>query len=388
VRRTGWPWIAALSSVVAAACGLGPGGGEAGGTCRPGSERHATWASGFVGMSTHLLWDPDADVEEEVAALAASGVRAVREDFLWEVVEPQPGRFDWERTDRVMRAAARHGVSVLAILGYSAPWSSSDPSGAGQRNHPPADRAAFARYGAAVAQRYAAGSELWHEDGLSSPLIGVEIWNEAWGWWAWRPDPDPEAYAALAREAALAVRAAAPGTAIVLTADPFQVRRDGTRRSWFEQVLDADPTLPDVVDVYAVHPYPEPRHLGPGQRVADQRWAFDRVELVEELATARDVSRPVWITEIGWSTADAAGGVSEAQQADYLVAAVDLARGWDFVERIFLYTWSRDRPDPGDDLEVGFGLRRSDGSLKPAGQIVSRLLRCADADEQAGRSAA
>ena len=327
-----------------------------------------------VGLATNFVWDRDADVEGELAGLAACGVTAIREDLLWEVVEPEPGRLDWRRTDRVMRAAAASGIGVLGILGYSAPWASTDPSGGGQRNHAPDDAGAFAEYAGAVAARYGPASSFWGAGDGFRPLLGLEIWNEAWGWWAWRPDPDPVAYARLALAAATAIEDAAPDVVVVLTADPFQNRRGGGHPPWLDAVLVAAPALPPLVDVYAVHPYPGPRDVGPLQARADPWDDFRRVAIVDEVARARGVPRPVWITEVGWSTSVAPQSVSEADQAGHVVAAVERAANeWPFVERLFVYTWARDREDQSD-IESGFGLRRVDGSAKPALLGLLRLV--------------
>ena len=327
-----------------------------------------------LGLATNFVWDEHADVEGEMAVLAACGVTAIREDLLWEVIEPERGRHAWARTDRVLRAAAAHGVGVLGILGYSAPWASTDPSGEAQRNHPPSDVAAFADYAAAVAQRYGPSSPFWEgsPDGFR-PLAGLEIWNEAWGWWAWRPDPDPVAYAQLALAAATAIDEAASDVAVVLTADPFQNRRGGGHPPWFDAVLEASPSLPPLIDAYAVHPYPGPREAGPLQAGADPWDDFGRVALVDEVARARGVVRPIWITEVGWSTSAASHTVSETDQAGHLTAAIQRAKDqWPFVERLFVYTWARDREDQSD-IESGFGLRRIDGSAKPALLDLLRL---------------
>jgi len=349
---------------------------------RPGDDAIEPAGTPAVGLASNLVWDAEVDVEGELAVLAACGVSAIREDLLWEVVEPVRGRFDWATTDRIMWAARDAGVGVLGILGYAAPWASSDPEGEGARNYAPEDDDAFAAYAAAVAARYDAPSDFW--DGAGSefrPLVGLEIWNEAWAYWAWKPDPDPAAYASLATATATAIRRVAPGVPIVLTADPFQHRSDGGRPPWFEAVLDAAPDLPELVDVYAVHPYPDPRGSSPTAEGRSASAGFDRVALVDDIARERDVRRPVWITEVGWSTSDARGGVSEEDQAAHTVAAIERTQEeWPFVERFFVYTWARDRA-PTDDIELGFGLRRQDGSPKPALEAILDLLVAREADE-------
>jgi exo-beta-1,3-glucanase (GH17 family) len=161
---------------------------------------------------------------------------------------------------------------------------------------------------------------------------------------------------------------------VLVSADLLQVRTDGAIAPGFSAVLDADPDLPELVDGWTVHPYPSPRDRSPVDDSGDQRFAFDRVELIHALAVERDVDRPIWITEVGWSTAPAAeGAVDEAAQARYVRQALDRALdtwgGW--VERIFLYSFDRSSGPPGD-LEAHFGLRREDGSPTPAWDEVMR----------------
>ena len=57
-----------------------------------------------------------------------------------------------------------------------------------------------------------------------------------------------------------------------------------------------------------------------------------------------DGSKPVWFTEFGYSTHSNTGtennsnkGVTEAQQAQFLIEALDLAETWPNVEKLFVY---------------------------------------------------
>jgi len=321
-----------------------------------------------IGLSTHLTSGSDA-IGPELAAIGDAGIGWIREDFTWARIEPERGTRDWQRTDELMRAAAAAGVDVLAILDYSAPWATSDSGG--DLEAPPRDDADFARYARAVVDRYGQGGAFWRGADRVRPLKAVEIWNEPWGYFFWRPDPDPARYAGLARAAATAVRDAGRDVAVLVPADPLQVRTDGSVQPWFSALLDADPDLPELVDGWSVHPYPSPRAAGPDEP-GDPRFSVRRVEEVQALAERRGVERPIWITEIGWTTAEGSeDGVTEATQAAYLDRTVALADGpWrDFVARTFVYTWSRSTGAPGD-VEGNFGLRRADGSMKPAWRVV------------------
>jgi len=330
-----------------------------------------------LGVSSHFVWFSESYINAEMQRIRASGVHWVRDDFNWNLIEARRGTYDWTRTDNVMTASAKNGVDVLAILTFSPTWASTDPSGAGDRNYPPSDPADYARFAAAVAARYGAHGAFWaqHPELVARPLTAVELWNEPWGKWAWRPNPSPAAYARLARGAAAAVRATDPAMRILLPADLLQVRTDGTIVPWFETLLKVDPTLLRLVSALSVHPYPGPREKSPLDD-SNPRWAYSRVLAARTLAMARGYVRPVWITEIGWSSADpSAGGVGEAQQAIYLRAAVNRAfTEWQsFVPHVFVYTWSRGTGTPSD-WDGNLALLGPDGSPKPAWAALQGLL--------------
>jgi len=67
--------------------------------------------------------------------------------------------------------------------------------------------------------------------------------------------------------------------------------------------------------------------------------------------------------------------VTEAQQARYVTQAVSLGIGeWGaFVQRVFIYSWDESTGTPGD-AEGNYGLRRSDGSFKPAWPSLVALI--------------
>jgi hypothetical protein len=323
-----------------------------------------------VGLNTHLVWASADTIEPVLDEIRRGGVRWVREELPWREIEPEPGRFDWRRTDALMAAASRTGVQVLGILAYSAPWASADP---GDGRHPPADPAAYARYAAAVLARYGPDGSFWRDraDLRRQPLRAVEIRNEPWSHSAWQPDPDPAAYARLVRAAVAAIRDVAPDTVVAIAGDLLQVRTDGAIVGWLEELLRVDPGLPALVDVYSVHPYPDPRTAGPYEDRPDARWDFRRVELVRAI----DDSLPIWITEIGWSTAATDDSVDERTQAEHLAGAIRrAAEEWEYVERVFVYSFDRDG-GAADDREGHYGLRRADGSSKPAWTALQELAR-------------
>jgi polysaccharide biosynthesis protein PslG len=359
------PFTAPLACVVAAAALLlGVGAAPA----------HAE-AGGRIGVASHLIWLGESDAEAEMRRIRAGGVEWIREDFRWDLLQPAPGRFDWSRSDALMAAASKSGVNVLAILGYSARWASSDPSGEGDVHYPPRDPADYARFARAVVERYGTAGSFWSErpDLAPRPLGAVELWNEPWGWWFWKPAPDPRAYARLALAGAAAVKVAQPDVKTLLSGDLLLIRRDGSAGKWLGPVLDAEPALGRLIDAYATHPYPSPRDRSPLDTSSAPLYRFDRAHLTRAVASAHGAPRPIWITEVGWSTAAGVpDAVSEETQARYLRLAATNALGKQGVERMFVFGWDRSNGVNGD-REGNYGLQRSDGSMKPAWSALTRL---------------
>jgi hypothetical protein len=367
------PLFRALAVLVGAL--VSPLGGFA--AAAPATAPVVTEASpyaGRVGMNSHMLWYDPGTSEEVFRQQVEGGVTHTREDFVWSVLEPQRGQHDWWRADNLMTGAARAGMQVHGIIDYSAPWASSQGT---NTQALPAGNDDYARFAAAVAERYGTGGSFWasHPELTPVPVRSLEIWNEAAGFWNSAPNPDPARYASLAVAAAQAINTADPQMQVLIDGSLHQSRTDGQQRDWISAVLAAQPFLASLVDAYSVHPYPQPPGTGPWAG-GDRRWSYAQVLDVRERTAAAGAAKPIWITEVGWSTATGAeGAVSEATQASYLSNAI--TRAFDewghIVERVYLYSFDRDGTDPAD-REAFFGVRRHDGSFKPAWSAITGLL--------------
>jgi hypothetical protein len=99
-----------------------------------------------------------------------------------------------------------------------------------------------------------------------------------------------------------------------------------------------------------------------------------------------DAKRPIWMTELGWSTTGAvcdsglfagqkAGGVSEASQAVFEAQAFHCLRLARYVTHAIVFRLRDGSPDtPGER----FGLLRGDGSQKPSWDVFERYVRRGD----------
>lgn len=319
-----------------------------------------------VGLSTATVWLDPGEGYRYLQRAREGGITWVREDFAWSTMEPVRARFAWTRTDRLMRNAARLGLRVLAVASYAPSWASGHLDG---DKYPPVDPQDYARFVKAIADRYGPGGRFWRANPhlTPSPLAAIELWNEPWHIEFWGPQPDPVAYARLVRATATAVKPAHPSIALLASAD---VSASGGG-SWIRPLLAADPSLwrSRLVDAWSVHLYCQQR--SPWDNVSQPQYRFDRVLVTRSLARRAGASKPIWITEFGWSTLPGApDAVSEEAQAQYEHdALVRATTEWaSFVPRSFVFTLAK--PALGDQ----YNLIRPDGSARPAWRSIQTLL--------------
>jgi hypothetical protein len=299
-------------------------------------------------------------------AVSGLGVKWLREEFSWRVVQPSAGTWDWSRYDQLLVSAAQHGDTVLPVL-------ISTPSWAGPTaNTIPSDPSAYAAFVAAVAARYGPGGSFWgaHQDLASFAPRTFELWNEPYYPAFSNGDIDPGRYARLVKAAGSAGHAA-NGQAKFLMAAETDVRPTATNQwvSWTDAMYQAVPDLNNYFDAVAVHPYSG--NLAPDATSgAPIHERFDRIGLIHDRMVAKGASnKPFWITEVGWSTcSDSSACVNEATQADYTARLFHVVSSTyrSFVAALFLYRSSDLGPSGSSDREANFGLAHEDGSPKPA----------------------
>ena len=98
---------------------------------------------------------------------------------------------------------------------------------------------------------------------------------------------------------------------------------------------------------------------------------FDRLLITRSIAQQAEADKPIWVTELGWSTDPARrDSVDEQTQAEYERQALALiATQWSsFVPRSFVYTWAK--PSPQDQ----YNLIRPNGSKRPAWQAIQAAI--------------
>ncbi|RXZ68207.1 hypothetical protein [Agromyces albus] len=294
----------------------------------------------------------------EDAATTGLGFGAARVDLRWEDIELSPGQYTWDAAtdDEVARLLAR-GVRPTLVIAYYGPYDDgrTPSSTKGIAGYADFVRAAAERYGGRV------DYQIYNEFNIaySNSLCGRT----------------PACYVELLEPASKAVHEAAPAARVVgpaLGGNSAMWLTSNEAYDWLAEFFALGGL--DLVDVVSVHNYGAPA-VPEGHNEAVIRKITD---LMAEYPAAADT--PLWLGETGYfTTGEAAGGVSELQQARYLVrdATLALAAG---IDVYMVYDLADDWNDP-QNPEANFGLVRNpssqDGVLapKPAFTTMAVLTR-------------
>jgi hypothetical protein len=143
----------------------------------------------------------------------------------------------------------------------------------------------------------------------------------------------------------------------------------GNDYEYLEQLYSAMPDIGDYFDVMATHAYvdsgrpPEAAWLDDNGRIA--AGAFSAYREVRATMAAHGDTKPIWLTQFGWSTTTLPGlGVSPQAQADYLTRAYKCLEQDPYVE---VAAWFSLRNQSGDNTWRGqLGMMSRSFTPKPA----------------------
>jgi hypothetical protein len=267
------------------------------------------------GVNAAHLKIKDSDlVDRELEAMHEAGIGWVRFDFDWIYVEPSQGNWDFSMYDHAVEEARSYGIRILGIIGSCPPWA----NGGQDWNYPPVDMAAWRDYVQRVVSRYQGTVAAW------------EVWNEENIHAFWQPAPDAAAYVELLRNASQVIRGADPAAKIVMGGVA------GLGSDYLDASLRAGAA--EYIDAIAIHPYPETLYFGNySPQEANCRYIVNwlRTWLLPQYTTKQ---LELWITEVGWTTSTLSPpGVSEENQADYMLRTLINYASMDGVDKIFYY---------------------------------------------------
>ena len=315
---------------------------------------------GFFGvMYDHGIERASAEVQDaQWDLMASSGVESVRTVFDWADAQPD-GRgsaFKFDQTDGVVRRAALRNIEVLPVVFYAPKWARA------YRNRftsPPAKRADYVTYVAALAERYGPEGTFWteHPELPKRPVREWQIWNEPHlpAYWD-APEKGPfgyaRAYPLLLRASYNIVKSLDPGAKVVMAGL--------TQRAWEEIEVLYQHGIKSYFDVAALQIFPQTV-----KRSVKATGLFR-----DALRKRRDGRKPIYVTEITWPASKGqTDGIKYQRQETPRGMATKLSQMYSAmvtrrralgVGRVFWYTWSSPYGRGGSIFNFA-GLQRFDG---------------------------
>ncbi len=319
-----------------------------------------------------LVWDSPSVLAQTLNDAVAIGVTSIRLDLGWDDIQPNSdSTYNWANFDRVMQAAQSRHLTLLPILSYTPTWAR--PLGCTTSKCAPADPNAFASFAEAASMRYAPqGIHTW------------EIWNEPNIVAFWQPTPNVAQYVNLVSVTSKAIKAVDSQSFIISGGlAPTSTSGGNIAKLDFFSAFATQGGI-SLVDAIGDHPYSFP--VPPAYNAVWNAW--QNMASIESILIAHDATnKKIWITEYGAPTNGPGVGatptkynigrspdhVNEALQAQMANDSVLLARSSSYTGALYWYSYK----DLGADkftIENFFGLRRFDGSAKPAWYILQNAI--------------
>lgn len=298
---------------------------------------------GQLGMATpfgEILGSSTEEMNAEFKDYKALGADWIRMDFHWDLVQPRAGVWNWSLIDKVVNAANAHGIKVVAVLEGVPGWLD---QGLGTK----ASQAALGTFAGEAAKRYGDRVDHW------------EILNE--------PNKDhinAQNYTAGLKAAYTAIKAVdADDTVITGGTAPVPNTGNGMVGAvdYLEQMYDAG--AKNYFDAVGYHPYTYPQM--PSSSSSWNGWQMMEDGIRGEMLANGDGGKQIWMTEFGAPTAGSNTALTQAQQAQVIREAVDIAQDYDWAGPIMWYSY-KDRGGSTNSAENWFGLVGPNGEKKAA----------------------
>lgn len=293
----------------------------------------------------------EAELEKAAQMIQDAGIGFVRMDFLWADIEPEQGKFDFAKYDKIVEILAKHDLKILGLLNYNTKWSAKEWNAA-------PDPALFSNYATEVVKRYKKRVKYW------------EIWNEPDDRLYWQPQDYMKAYTELLKTVTPAIKKADKTSRVVLGGTAkyiphalLHIYRNGGK---------------DYFDVVNAHPFQDPRLPEAMSQLKGAHFAMRKV-----MERYGDGDKEIWFTELG------APGVqtpakengwwlglspSEDLQARYLTKIYTATLKMKGVKRVF-WAFFRDLNGFFEDGVNNFGLVRNDMTPKPSYEAYKKYIQ-------------
>jgi hypothetical protein len=303
----------------------------------------------LFGMNTYITGlernqeDRDTGVSRLLSLGREAGVDWAREELSWANLEPhQKGDMNYQYYDNRVLELAQSGYGIVGVLLTTPEWARVDDCTS--RNGriedywcPPANAQDYGDFVRTIVEHYDGDGM---NDAPGSPRVAVwQLWNEPSTRGTW--PGSPAEYGALMVAGYNGAKAADP-SALVLTGGVYLYDGMGTDPNdglpFLNEAFSAVPEAEGAFDALAIHPYmPTAAPDAPVIFSTITMWGrIDNAQRWLREHSRGGVPRPLWISEVGWSTCQTGRSgcneyvsKTEEQQANYLVRtyAIALAQG-------------------------------------------------------------
>ena len=241
------------------------------------------------GVCSHITRDGEMTKSRKIlSGINEAGVQWTRTEFDWAGCNPQKGVWDCQHLDQVLSAAKKAGVNVLPVLTLDVSWA-----------RPAVEHLyEWGEYVREMVSRYGNQARYW------------EVYPEPNLKAYWRRNPSGAEYVALLQKTWNVIKSIDPSIKVVLGG------LSGIPLDYIEDALKAG--AGDYFDVMNIHP----------NCLRDLPEAMiPEISRLQRLMVQYGIGdKPVWITEIGWSTPETSHPFGEALEYAYDCLGIEKGR--------------------------------------------------------------
>jgi hypothetical protein len=310
------------------------------------------------------------------------GFKWIKLQIRWGALETEPGFWDWGGMDGAVAQANAAGYKIMFSIVTAPAWAR---GGRAEEEGPPVDYATYGNFVGAVAERYC------------GQLHAIEVWNEQNLRREWNTGRNLSAreYVDLLKVAYNRIKAACPGMIVVSGAPTPTGWNDGVLAiddaQYLRQMYNAG--LKSYCDAVGVHPsgFDNPADADPqtwtdSTGFNNHRSFFYKatIEAYHNIMVQNgDGNKKLWATEFGWASSENIGPpnagweyaafISEQDQADYLVKALDIAKRSGYMGVMFVWNLDWSAVVGGGAEMSKFSILRTDGSPRAAYHAIAAI---------------
>lgn len=308
----------------------------------------------IIGVNSHLYQKSESQIKSVIDKAKLLGIKAIRVDAPWKLVEKEKGIYSippaW---DKIVNYANKNNIEILFILDYGNKFYD-------YGDKPISENAifGFVNYADFLTKHF------------STKVKYYQIWNE---WNNKNGDTTPgkvEDYKVLVKNVYPVIKRNAKDSIVITSSfSPAAFNKAiglENRGDYFRDFISSD--MLNYTDALSIHPYTTYRKPPFHQ----YKYYTKQIEYAINLVKSSPFkNKPIYITEIGWTTASSSVAVSFDTQAQDLKNAICQAKQLGYAG-VFIYELMDNKKYPVDP-EDGFGILNYNMENKPSADILSKL---------------